>query len=60
VHGATAEPARGENPNPLFRMVDAGRPLVAAGVNISEMDAPESSVVDFNTRVGGEYLLLPQ
>jgi alpha-L-fucosidase 2 len=60
VHGATAEPARGENPNPLFGMVDAGRPLIAAGVSTSEVEVPESSVVDFSTRVGGEYLLLPQ
>jgi alpha-L-fucosidase 2 len=61
--GATAgaKAASGANPNPLFRIVDAGRPQVAGGTKEAAVAAtvkPTTSV-DIATKAGGVYTITP-
>jgi alpha-L-fucosidase 2 len=60
VSGAKASPAAaGANPNPFFRPVATGRPLIAAGVTMSELKLPQLVTIDFVTKAGGSYEIKP-
>jgi alpha-L-fucosidase 2 len=54
---ATAKPAAGANPNPFYRTVEAGRPVVAAGAALPPLPARPSVTVDFPTTAGGTYVV---
>jgi alpha-L-fucosidase 2 len=52
------KPASGENPNPLFRMVSAGRPVIAPSTEAAPAVAvPATRTVDFSTAAGGVYAI---
>ncbi|MFZ5431406.1 MAG: glycoside hydrolase family 95 protein [Bacteroidota bacterium] len=53
-----AKPAEGENPNPFFRMINPGKPLISSGTEIQEMPAFRFETVDFETQKGKNYLVL--
>lgn len=56
VSGAEAYPAgAGANPNPLYRPVAAGLPLVSPETKSPELKLPRLHAVDFATRAGGSY-----
>jgi alpha-L-fucosidase 2 len=55
-----AKPAAGDNPNPLFAQVAAGRPAVAAGAEKSPPPALAAThAVDVATKPGGVYTIAP-
>lgn len=60
VADAVSREARGANPNPFFRIVDAGRPGIAADAEALPplLRAPQHTV-DFATAPGGTYELAP-
>ena len=53
--------SQGPNPNPLFRTVPAGRPIIAAGAEATLENAliPKTHTIDFTTRPGGVYTIVP-
>ncbi|MDO8542633.1 MAG: glycoside hydrolase family 95 protein [Opitutaceae bacterium] len=58
--GGTAldlKPARAANPNPFYRIVDAGKPIVANAQALPEARAPLAHTVDFATTAGETYTL---
>ncbi len=56
---AIAKPARGTNPNPFYRFVDAGNPIVTKPEALPEMKVRPSHTVDFATAAGGTYIVRP-
>ena len=59
VSGATARSAGGENPNPLFRIVAAGKPIIAASGALAEVNLRPTQTVDFPTVAGSGYTVTP-
>jgi alpha-L-fucosidase 2 len=60
VSGAKASPAAGgANPNPLFRPVASGQPLIAAGATMPGLKLPQLHTIDFATKAGGRYEIKP-
>lgn len=57
VEGATPSPAKGANPSPFYRTVDAGKPEIAAGANLPEAKLRPVHVVDFDTKAGSIYTI---
>ena len=55
VDGATPANAQGANPNSFYRIVDAGKPIVARGASLPEVKLHPTRTVDFDTRPGGTY-----
>jgi alpha-L-fucosidase 2 len=55
VRGTKTRPAEGENPNPFFHLVPAGRPQIAAGVQWAELARAATVTVDLDTNPGGVY-----
>ena len=53
IEGATAKPAAGTNPNPLYRIVDAGKPIVAEGATLADIDVRPTQTMDLATDAGG-------
>jgi alpha-L-fucosidase 2 len=53
--------AGGANPNPLFRIVEAGRPQLASGAQaaLHSVAVPATTTVDLATRPGGVYVITP-
>jgi hypothetical protein len=55
-----ARPANGENPNPLFRIVDAGQPKIVNPGALPQVSVRATQKVDFATEAGGVYVILPR
>ena len=60
VADAVTRPPVGANPNPFFRTVNPGRPLIAPGVTVTPVAVPRSETIEFETRPGGVYRLTPR
>ena len=52
-------PAEGSNPNPFFQIVAAGKPLVAAGATLPDLDVRSYHTVDVPTIAGAAYAISP-
>ena len=50
--------ATGSNPNPLFKYIHPGKPLVHGGTASPGLDIPETYVLDFDTERGKSYVIL--
>lgn len=59
VEGAAARATTGENPNPFYRIVPAGVPLVAPGAPLPDLPERPAHTVDLPTEPGGVYRLQP-
>ena len=57
VNGAPSAPAAGVNPNPFYRVHDAGTPVVAPGAPVSAVPARGGVVVDIRTERNGQVVL---
>ena len=55
VTGASAAAARGSNPNPFFRTVDAGKPVIANPQALPTVTLRPNHTVDISTAAGGSY-----
>lgn len=51
--------ARGANPNPLFRFVAAGAPIITRGATLPEVVVPAAHTVDLATRPGDRLEISP-
>ena len=53
-------PASGANPNALFRVAEAGRPVIAPGgeAALQRLPARPTQTIDFATRPGGIYSII--
>ncbi len=60
VEGAQARPASGENPNPYFRFIDPGEPLIANEDALTIPDTEPGFLLEFETEPGGNYRLFPE
>ena len=60
IEGVTAKPASGANPNSFYRIVDAGKPIVASGVKLAEVKVSPTQTVDFVTTAGANYAISPR
>jgi alpha-L-fucosidase 2 len=58
---AASRPASGDNPNPLFHTVAAGRPQLAPGAQaaLPALAVAPTRTVDIDTRPGGVYTVTP-
>ena len=54
-----ARPAIGPNPNPFFRIVDAGKPIVAPGAKLPSVKVPATHTQDVPTPAGGWVVVTP-
>ena len=54
----TFEIAKGESPNRLFDVIDAGKPLIKDPSKLMEMTVNQGFVIDFKTKKGGIYTIL--
>lgn len=52
-------PASGANPNPFYRTVDAGKPLIAPGATLAEPKLRATRVVDVATTPGAVLVIAP-
>jgi alpha-L-fucosidase 2 len=59
VGEATTRPAKGNNPNPFFHLVPAGRPQVADGVAWAAPIRPATVTIDLDTSPGAVYEVTP-
>jgi alpha-L-fucosidase 2 len=59
VAGTQTKPATGENPNPFFRIVDAGKPEIAKDAKLVELKLRPTQTIDFATTVGASYTITP-
>ncbi len=59
VANASVRSVEGANPNPLFAIVDAGRPLIADKAQLPNLAHPSSVTIDFETKPGGVYVITP-
>ncbi|HUR56402.1 MAG TPA: glycoside hydrolase family 95 protein [Opitutaceae bacterium] len=59
VQGARrpASAASGPNPNPFYRIVAAGQPMIAGGAALPEVKLPPLHTVDVETTAGATYLI---
>ncbi len=57
VNGAPSAPGAGVNPNPFYRLHDAGTPVVAPGAPVSAAPARGGVVVDIRTERNGQVVL---
>jgi alpha-L-fucosidase 2 len=60
VDGRESRRATGANPNPFYRIVDAGRPLLADPATLPEVKVPPTQTIDFTTAAGGRYVIRPR
>jgi alpha-L-fucosidase 2 len=56
----TVKPATGPNPNPLFRIVAAGKPQLAPGATLATVAVPPSTAIDLATEPGKAYQVTPR
>ncbi len=59
-HSASVEqveykPAEGENPNPLFKYIDPGKPIVKDRSKLEDIQVKDSYAIDFSTEPGKQY-----
>jgi alpha-L-fucosidase 2 len=59
IKGAKAVAAQGVNPNPLFQIVDAGRPIIADPSKLPTLAIPATYTVDIPTRPGDSLIITP-
>jgi alpha-L-fucosidase 2 len=57
VEGTTVRAATGANPNSFYRIVDAGRPLIADTPALPALKAPPAHTLDFATEPGRTYVV---
>lgn len=57
IQGVRTLPAIGKNPNPLFRFINPGPPIMKANVPVTALAHNESVTVDFETEAGKTYRL---
>jgi alpha-L-fucosidase 2 len=57
LESVTAKPAAGANPNPFYRIVEAGKPIVAPGGALPPLPSRAAVTVDFPTTAGGTYVV---
>jgi alpha-L-fucosidase 2 len=57
VEGGVGRPASGPNPNPFYRIVDAGTPRIAEPAALPEASPRAAETIDLPTRAGGVYTL---
>jgi hypothetical protein len=57
--GLTVAGATGENPNPFYRIVDAGKPIIAPNAVLPEIAVRSTWTVDVATVAGGAYVIAP-
>jgi alpha-L-fucosidase 2 len=55
VDGSNLPDAHGENPNPFYRTINPGAPLISSGVSVSPVTIAPSHTVDLATQPGGVY-----
>jgi alpha-L-fucosidase 2 len=62
IEGTDAKPnaATGPNLNPFYRIVDAGKPIIAPGAKLAEPRVPVSHTVELATKAGLSYTLVAQ
>lgn len=60
IDGATPRDASGANPNSFYRIVAAGKPIIADGAKLAEVSVRPAHTVDFETRPGGAYPITPR
>jgi alpha-L-fucosidase 2 len=58
VRGATARPAAGANPNPLFVLQDPGAPRIADASKLPVVEVDPGIAVDVPTERGGTYVMV--
>ena len=56
---APIQVARGANPNPFYRIVDAGQPIIAPGADVPELTLRPTHTIDVMTTVDGTYRISP-
>jgi alpha-L-fucosidase 2 len=52
--------ASGANSNPFFQIVNAGKPIIASGANLAEVNVKPTHTVDIATTAGGTYSFVPK
>ncbi len=57
---APIQVARGANPNPFYRIVDAGQPIIAPGADVPELTLRPTHTIDVMTTVDGTYPISPK
>jgi alpha-L-fucosidase 2 len=57
--GLTVAGATGENPNPFYRIVDAGKPIIAPNAVLPEIAVRSTWTVDVATVAGSAYVIAP-
>jgi alpha-L-fucosidase 2 len=57
VDGTDATAAKGANPNPFYRMVEAGAPIVARGAPLPDINVRPTHTIDLMTTAGGVYVI---
>jgi alpha-L-fucosidase 2 len=57
IEGARATAATGANPNPFFRVVAAGKPIMASGAALPEIQVRATQTVDVTTTAGRTYII---
>jgi alpha-L-fucosidase 2 len=60
VDGAPFRAAAGANSNPFYRLVAAGRPLIAPAAALPTIDVPATHTIDFPTNPGQAYAIRPR
>ena len=58
VETVNAQPAKGENPNVLFRFIDPQAPLIKDKTKLEELHLPKSFVIDFETQKAKQYVII--
>ena len=59
IEGVTANRAKGSNPNSFYHTVDAGKPIVASGAVIADVNVRPTITIDVATTAEGSYTILP-
>lgn len=57
VQNTPTETIKGENPNPLFSFVDAGKPTIKDKTKSNVLPAIQGVTLDFKTEKGKQYVL---
>ncbi|MGE4587251.1 MAG: glycoside hydrolase family 95-like protein, partial [Mangrovibacterium sp.] len=55
VDGAQLHVARGDNPNPFYRVAEIPKPLVSTGARLKGFKLPKTYLYDFPTEAGESY-----
>jgi alpha-L-fucosidase 2 len=58
VTGAESRPADGSNPNPFYRLHDAGRPVVTNAASLAMPPVQTGIAVDIDTTMGQEFVVM--